>query len=88
MLFIEIESRQFKVPYYQAVVKSMKLVLNSLSSENQSGNPVQLSGLQESSCVEDVSPGSEIAHRLSQFQTNSGGKSMSSHLLQMGWPNG
>ena len=75
MLFIEIESRQLKTPYYQAVAKSMELVLNSLSSESHSGNPVQLSGLQESSCVEGIS-------------TGSGGKSMNSHLLQMGWPNG
>ena len=65
----------------------MELVLNNLSSESHSGNPVQLCGLQESSCVGEISPGSKIAHHLSQFQANSRGKSMNSHLLQMGWPN-
>lgn len=87
MLFIEIESRQLKAPYYQAVAKSMEHLLNSLSGESHSGNSVQLSGLQEPSCVGEISPGSEIAHHLSQVQTNNGGKS-NSHLLQMGWPNG
>lgn len=88
MLFIEIESRHFKAPYYQAVANSMERVLNSLSGESHSGNPVQLSDLQESSRVEEINQGSEVARHLSQFQTNSGGKSMNSHLLQMCWPNG
>ena len=84
MLFIEIESRQFKASDNQAVQRSIELVLNSLSGERHSGDPVRLSGLQESSRVEEISHGSEVAHHLSQFQTNSGGKSMNSHLLQMG----
>ena len=88
MLLIEIESRQLKAPYYQAVAKSMELVWNSLSGESHSGNSAQLSGLQQPSCVEEISPGSEIAQHLSQLQTNSGGKSMNPYLLQMGWPNG
>ena len=49
----------------------MKLVLNNRSSESHSGNPVQLCGLQVSSCVEEIS---------------SRGKSMNSHLLQIGRP--
>lgn len=88
MLFIEIESRHLKAPYYQAVAKSMELIWKSLSSESHSGNSVQLSDLQESSCIEEISPGSEIAHHVSQLQTNSGGKSINSHLLKLGWPNG
>lgn len=88
MLFIEIESRHLKTPYYQAVAKSMQLVWNTLSSESHSVNSVQLSGLQESSCVEEISPGSEIAHHVSQLRTNNGGKSINSPLLQMCWPNG
>lgn len=87
MLFIEIESRQLKTPYYQAVAKSMELVWNNLSSESHSGNSVQSSVLQESPCVEEISPGSEIAHHVSQLRTSSGGKSINSHLLQMAWTN-
>ena len=74
MLFIEIESRQLKAPYYQAVAKSMELVWNSLSSESHSGNSVHLNGLQEPSCVEEISPGSEISQHLPQRQTSSAGK--------------
>lgn len=76
MFFLEIESRSFKAPYYQEVAKSMELVLKSRTSESRSGNPVQLSGLQESSRVEEISQRSEVVRHFSQFQNNSGGKSI------------
>lgn len=76
MLFLEIEPRQFKAPYYQEVAKSMELVLKRLTSESRSGNPVQLSGRQESSRVEEISQRSEVVRQFSQFRNNSGGKSI------------
>lgn len=66
----------------------MELVWNTLSGESHSVNSVQLGGLQESSCVEEISPGSEIAHHVSQLRPNSGGKSINFPLLQMCWLNG
>ena len=76
MLFLEIESRQFKAPYYQEVAKSMELVLKSHTSESRSGNPVQLSGVQECSRVEEISQRSEVVRQFAQFRNNSGGKSI------------
>jgi len=71
MLLLEIESRQFKAPYYQEVARTMELVLKSRTRESRSKNPVQVRAH-----VVDISQRSEVVRHFSQFQNNSGGKSI------------
>ena len=71
MFFLEIKSRQFQTPYYKEVANTMELVLKSRTSESRSWNPVQLRAR-----VMEISQGSEAGRHFSQFQSNSGGKSI------------